>query len=945
MSCARAGQEAIFTGQQHDNAKWLNGFHTAIMIHLLQKKCIFGAISMCMKKAGLFMALLCALTGAMAQILPGAWIPPGADTTYPRSIIHGNEVASVRTSLAAGVNLDLYSEVYNSAMSAPPLGNGLLDEKRLRSYICKNAAFVLLMGVKPSGTTTVPLNVIEQTYLRTTSRTLLEQINPYVNILSTDSPSNYDNWQWTSKQIIDFATAYDLLRGSGMTDLELALARLSLKNYVGNLYNEATKNSLGTNFFQGAKNNHALMTAGAIGMAAVILSDNNDTVSIYKPVNWINAAMWNIHNVLWWDIKKQSLIGTYAGYAEGTYYFKYGFCNLLPFFRAMGYYMKDTTMTFEYNGINRKIRNPWYDTNYVKIYDWIQAIRMPDGRMPALEDAYTYRCFPELSMVGKAKYNWPVALSQLDAQQYNSFSAQLTSVYDLRANYIAANVPVTGFHDSLFKVMPEAGIAVFRSGWDSAATYFALTGKHGNALASADAHNHADDGSFLMMVNGQVMALDPGYLSYEMRDTVARAAAHNMLLVNGEGTMYGLPGKSNGAECFIEKDFSSVVQNYAELRTAYLRTNINRKVLFVRKKYFLMADHMSSDTAQQFSYLLHGYGLENGDQDNTGIFTDLFANRRATWKRKNSGLFAVSNSDVSTTMNKSTGVHEFIYQTIQNHTYLDVKTAPVKQASYLTCLQPFKNLGTDTLPVASLDIPSAAAYKIVDGNYTDVAVAASSGNTITIPKVTTGLSSDYSTDAKFFWSSENTGNVVDLFMQKGRVLKKGSDTLISAAYPVNVQYVQTGAKTFNGYVGDTGWINFHTGEYTFKFWGSGIWFINYNTATKIASVYFTQPTSIYVELNDQKLGMQELTADQSHMQVYPNPATDVLQFDFDDVVKKGTHVLLYDMAGHAVKDVILEFDSKHLELPVADVSKGLYIARLSDGRGHSAAPVKVLVTQ
>jgi Secretion system C-terminal sorting domain/Heparinase II/III-like protein len=896
-----------------------------------------------MRKFYVLILIFYSCIDAMAQSVPQPWMPLGADTTYPRSIIHTTEIASLKTSLASGKNIDLYTEVYNNALSTPPIGNDINGDKQARASLAKNAAFCFLLGVKPNGNSTIALTPTEKSTLKTTAKTLLEQLNAYVNILSTDSPTNFDTWQFTSKQIIDYACAYDLLRGGGATEAELVIAKNALKTFTGNLYYQSTKTDLGASFFQGAKNNHALMTAGAIGMSAIILSNLQDTNPIYQPTNWINCAMWNIHNVMWWDIKCQSSFSSNSGYAEGTYYFKYGFCNLLPFFRAIGFYLKDTVISYEFNDINRKIRNPWYDVNYTKIYDWFEAIRLPDGRMPAIEDTYVYASFPELAILRNPKYVWPLTLSQLDAVQSNSLSLQLRFVYDMRANYIAANVTVNPFKDSLFKVLPDAGIAVFRSGWDSAATYFALTGKNGTALSSAEAHNQADDGSFLMMVNGQTMALSPGYLSYEWRDSVASALSHNMLLVNEFGPLQGYPGKSNGANCYIEKTFSSDVQNYAELRTHYLNTDINRKVIFVRNKYFLMADHMSSDSAHQFSFLLHGYGLETGDNNNTGIFKDMLSNHRAYWKRRNSGLYSIINSDAPISFNKLIGIHEYKFQTTQKHTFIDVKTSPVNATTFLTCLQPFKNIATDTTQVFTLNIPSTVTYKIIDGLYSDVAVSKSGNNFIAIPKTTTGLSYDYHTDAKFFMSTEKSGNVVDLFMQKGTALIQNTDTLISSSYPINIEYIKTGAKTYKGFCGDTGWINFHTGEYPIMFSSTGVWFVNYNTATKIASVYFAKAASFSIVLDNNRIGINEVYDAKDFMKVFPNPANNTLTISLRISQSEDLTVSLYDLSGRQVLSEKIGAFSNQVTMDVSLLNNGMYYAVVSDDKGNKSATAKVCI--
>lgn len=848
---------------------------------------------------------------------PAPWTPANARYAYPRTLLTSSEVNTVKQALTGGFNIGLYHEVYASAMSLPPVGNFTIDDKRGRASVAKNGAFVLLLDAKPSGSTLVTLPAPDRAAIKTKCITLLEEINPFISEMSSDSPSNYIEWQWSSKQMIDYCVAYDLLKGSGATDTELAQARIALRNFIGNLYEQTSRKNLGVDFFQGAKNNHALMSAGALGIGAVVLNDLTDSLDEkYKPMNWINSAMWNIHNVIWWDIRKQSLIGTDGGYAEGSHYFRYAFTNLLPFFKAIGNFLPDTSAEYTYNELTRKIRNPWYDTNYVRIYDLMTAIRMPDGRMPPIEDSYTYESYPDLAILGKAKYNWALHLSTLDQVQNNTLSDQLTSISDMRTNYIAANVPASEYSDSLYHVYPDAGIAVYRSSPDSNATYFAMLGKNGTILHSTEAHNHADDGSFLMMVNGQMMALDPGYLSFEMRDTVANAYNHNMILINDAGPLKGIPGKSFGAEAYIEKYFSSPAQQYTELRTSYEGADINRKVLFVRKKYFLLADHVTTAVPKKISWLLHGYGLEGGDNFNTGTFTDAFANKKAWWQRRQSGLFATVTSDAPITFEKLTGIHEYRYVTPQNHTYMKANTNS-SAVSYLTCLQPFTNLQTDTMPVQEISIPGTTAYRFDDNNFHDMAVSQGSNNVISsIPL----QGHTFSTDAKFFWSSTDNTTLVDLFMHKGTFITHNNIKLFEAAHPMNIQYLQTGAKTFGGYCGDTGMVQFFTGEYTYNYTATN-YTVSYDLDSKSAWVHFLKAGNFTFTLDSTKTGIEELLHKEA-IRIYPVPANEVLHIAVANSIPLSTTVS--DLAGRQL------MQTTSYDIDVSFLPNGIYLLSFSN---------------
>jgi hypothetical protein len=888
---------------------------------------------------GLFMSSM-----TLAQSVPQPWKPAGADTTFPRSIIHKTEIAAVKQSLANGVNSNLYASVYASATSAPPTTNDDLDSKRKRSWIAKNAAFVYLLGVKPSGNTTIALTQQEADSLKSMSIQLLNTLNIYVRQFVSDSPANYIDWQWSSKQIIDYLTAYDLLKGAGVSDAELAAAKIRLRNFIGNLYYQATRKNLGVDFFQGAKNNHALMSAAAIGMGAVILNDLNDTDFYYRPLNWINAAMWNIHNVMWWDIRKQSMPGAFSGYAEGTYYMRYAFINMLPFFYSIGKFLPDVTINYIYNGINRKLRNPWYDTNYTRIYDWMAAIRLPDGRLPAIEDSYTFSAFPELAMLRKPKYVWPFYSSQLDVTQYNSLESQLDIVTDYKANYIAANITPVNIPDSLYIIMPDAGIAVFRNGWDSSSTYFALTGKHGVALESSEAHNHADDGNFLMMVNGQNMALDPGYLNYEMRDSVSKAQSHNMLLVDGVATTQGFPGKSNGAEAYIEKCFQSAVQNYAELRTSYQGTDVNRKVLHVRNSYFLLIDHLQSNAPHQYRWQLHGYGLQGGNASE-GTYNGYTQANRATWKRNNSGLFATVISDKPASFFTKIGMHEFTYATIQNHTALNYETSPTNGASFISCLQGFKNLQTDTIPVNYQGYSDGVGYTFFDGTYRDLALTKSTTNTILVTKATSQLANDYSTDAQFFWISEKNGQVQDLFVYKATFLKKDNKTLFSATSPKNIQYLQTGPKSYKGYCGDTGLVSFYTGEYIYRPKSDSIVSYTYDSINKIGNIRFGGSGYFNFTLDDTKMAIEEAEHQNEYFKVFPNPASQEVYILPHITTSARYQLVLMDAFGKTIIKNEIPAGTSNYALSLNEVPAGCYFMQLVSSNSSQTRTYKLVVVK
>ncbi|MGV3587796.1 MAG: hypothetical protein ACO1OF_12385, partial [Adhaeribacter sp.] len=503
----------------------------------------------------------------------GSWLPAGADLSYPRTLLKAGQIAPVQNSLTTATNLAIYSGVYNSINTTPPSGNTSSDERRTRATFAKNTAFVILMDRKPAGGTLTTLLPEDRIRFIANVKSLLENINPAVEVVT-----NYTNWQWRSKELIDYMIAYDLLRGAGENETTLAVSKAKLQEFAGNLYNQSVTGFMGFYYFyNNIKNNHALMTAAALGLSAVVLNDATSTTAAQQPLNWINNGLYNIDNVLWRDAKRQSDSTAIAGYAEGPYYFKYAFLNVLPFVRAMGNFLPDGRNRYTYNGVSRSIRNPYYDPKYDLLYDWMSAILMPDGRYPALEDSYVDMGMPELALTGKSKYVQPLHLKNLASNQLNSLTEQLRDLtVDMRAAYLAANIEPSEAANNTLTVLPKSGNLVFRSGNDSLANYLHLYGKNGLAQSVTGGHNHGDASSFILHAKGQLLALDAGYLSSSYRDSVGKATNHNLILVDGSGPAIGTDGTTNDAEAFIQNTFNTKQLAYGEVRTAYLGANITR---------------------------------------------------------------------------------------------------------------------------------------------------------------------------------------------------------------------------------------------------------------------------------------------------------------------------------------------------------------------------------
>ncbi|RZK50566.1 MAG: hypothetical protein EOO59_15900, partial [Hymenobacter sp.] len=395
--------------------------------------------------------LLAVGTSPSLRAQSGNWNPPQADLSYPRTLLKASALADVQASLAAPNRQALYGGLWADVQGAPPTDNTSASGRRARAAWAKNAAFVTLLGEQPAGTTLAPMPAAARADLVAAVRNLLESLNanvePFITVTVTrngTSPSytysdTYTEWQWRSKELIDYLIAYDLLRGAGETAASLAASQGKLQAFAGNLYQQSTTPFAGVSFYSAVKNNHTLMTAAALGTAAVVLSDATSTDANQQPSSWANLGLHNVDNVLWRDDQRQSDSTQVAGYAEGPYYCKYALLNCLPYFRAMGNFLPDGRLPYTFGGATRSIRNPYFDPKYNLLYEWLTAIRMPDGRLPALEDSYVDMGVPELALTGQPQYAKPMYFSKLTGTSMASAVAQLRdATVDMRAAWLAA---------------------------------------------------------------------------------------------------------------------------------------------------------------------------------------------------------------------------------------------------------------------------------------------------------------------------------------------------------------------------------------------------------------------------------------------------------------------------------------------------------------------------
>jgi len=800
-----------------------------------------------MKRLLLLAALVLGRLGR-AQAQAGSWPPAGANLAYPRTLLQASALPAVRASLAAPDRLALYNSLWNDVQGAPPADNSSSGGRRARAGWAKNAAFVALLGQQPAGGSLAVLPAAQRQALVASARALLESINTNVEVFATwSNTSSYTEWQWRSKELIDYLIAYDLLRGGGVAADTLAAGQAQLRAFAGNLYQQALTPLGPYTFFGVIKNNHALMTAAALGLAAVVLPDAASADARQQPASWAGAGLYNIDNVLWRDAQRQSDSTQVAGYSEGPYYCKYALLNCLPLFRALGNFLPDGRQAYAFGGSTRSIRNPYYDPKYDLLYGWLTAIRLPDGRLPALEDSYVDMGMPELALTGKAQYVSPLYFSKFSGTTMASALAQLRDVtVDMRAAYLAAAVAPGAAAPLALTALPGSGNLILRTtaGPDSLAAYLHLYGRGGLAQANGGGHSQGDAGSFLLHAQGQLLALDPGYLSYSRRAEVGQAPNHNLVLVDGAGPAIGSPGVASPAQSALGVSFALPQLSYGEVATSYQGASVGRRALLVRGGYYLLADDVRAPQAHAYTWQLHGYGLAGGTAA-TGTFVDSLAAHAGTWQKNGVSLRAhVTATGGAASYSTATNPHETTYNTAENHTTLLVQSPTVAQVQFLAALCPYTTQ-PPRVATTSQATTAALATTTADG-YRDVAFAQADS---TLQTDASGqLPQAVGADGLLnFYSATANGDFAQLFVQQGTVLRVGADTVLHASRRATVVWQRLGPTRYAGYASRATTLKLALGAAPAAVTGPGVAGYAYDAARQRLQVVLSDVGSFAVE--------------------------------------------------------------------------------------------------
>jgi hypothetical protein len=665
------------------------------------------------------------------------WPPINANSQYPRAMLLPADTTLLNQYMQQEIPLFLMNSMIAAARQAIPPGNSTSAERRQRATLAKNAAFCAWQA---------NIETKDKNELAQKAKKILDEINTDIPQLSITMPNGYEDWQWHSKELIDLLTAYDIMNYI-MPD-SMQQAQNKLIQFADNLHVQATKKIVGLSFFGTVKNNHTLMTAAAIGMAAV------EIPQAMKSEQWLKDALAAIDDVFW---KSGQSNGEYmAGYAEGPYYLRYAMLNILPFFRAYKNYIPDPLYTIA------GIKHPWYDKRYDNLYIWIKEILQPDGMLPAIGDTYMNMAFPELALLEKSELNYPFEKEIL--------YQQLVSTVDMRANYLCAMPKTEYIWQPGLKVLPEAGDILFKNGRGSKAWYVHGIAKYGDARTAGAGHSQADASSFLLWTQGHPMALDPGYIQYSQRDLINNAQNHSMILIDGKGPDAGQPLRPGSADAKAGDYFSIPGLEYCQINTNYLGAQISRSLIVAGGSIFCCADNITAQQKHIYTWQMHGNGYIGGDTIQGLAMIDT-AIGSGYWKKGNAELYLIANAQDKNKCSADTALHEESYGKTGIHTAFRLHSQLVQNTGFAAMMAPGS---TKNVKVLSLTDASAGTAAIeYQDNASFICTVKDSGQ---VQRITAFTEKDHGydiiTDAALFGIWQGSGyNEYALLMKNGRIMK------------------------------------------------------------------------------------------------------------------------------------------------------------------------------
>lgn len=492
-----------------------------------------------------------------------------------------------------------------------------------------------------------------------------------------------------------------------------------------------------------AQNNHPIRTACAIGYVAMAFPDHPDAD---KWANWAFSEL----DYLW------SPSGQYVqpdgGVSEGPFYFGFAWGVSAAFFIAADN-LYDEPPVFRRDCVNRLDIEPWaghgcvdgepftfhnplHDELFSKSVEWSISLRLPWGSRPPLGDAYfnPFNGNAMLSSFGQG------GMHRWDWESNRDRPYEMGHGADLRTHHLIYFDDAVAAEEPPWttRFLPDAGNAIFRSGWDEDARWLLLVGEHGAVRKTL--HDHVDGTSLSLAAYGEYLLVDSGYYKPNDLDNAktAHSPSHNVVLVDGKAAPdKGLLTDYQDADAWIRNTHLGDRIHYAEAHQDYQGSTVERSVVFVDGRYFVVSDALSTSetSAREHRWRMGGYaGYGSG-----GTFeaTEL----GARWERTSAGVDVLVASTAPGMVveeppyeeNKPPHVHQFeLNREVNDHGVIDGVVSAVAPG-FLGLLLPYQVGAADGSEHAALDAEEVslgdgvAAWTVTSAAGVDLALMRADG--------------------------------------------------------------------------------------------------------------------------------------------------------------------------------------------------------------------------
>ncbi|MCB9763730.1 MAG: heparinase II/III family protein [Alphaproteobacteria bacterium] len=336
---------------------------------------------------------------------------------------------------------------------------------------------------------------------------------------STLNDPTYDVHLSTTLGLV--AQTYDLLQGSGLLD-DLSEEQGVVAGLAASLHQRYVVDE--PLWYQVWQNNHNLKAAAALGQAALVLNDRDES--------WVygSYAMTESRRLIY------EMTTEAGGYGEGPHYHQYSAQEVIPFLRAWHRSLGDTGEWFDVDcatrpfdtcteGSREGVGDLWDDPRVQAWWAWGLDLRMPDGQRPPIDDS-PLTSFPSAALAEvDPVYAWDWFNQESRyLRRAGDMTAELLSAWDGRlAEPVAAPCRQSAVN----------GHAVLSTGHGPDDLWFILQAEPYGPMTTIG-HEHHDAGAIQLYARGSYLMAESGYAGWDDRGYTSDYAAHSGVLFDGE---------------------------------------------------------------------------------------------------------------------------------------------------------------------------------------------------------------------------------------------------------------------------------------------------------------------------------------------------------------------------------------------------------------------------